>query len=387
MRLYRISDELWFWSHAPENVTLAWETLHTYGAMVGLKVNAARSGSASVLGQQKSGLQIIPGPAPLPQKTIHWGYLQLTASGVFSIDQKAVDKFLQEMKGLLDRWVVIKFAEIFAILPIFLMKSYLFVHRSECVLEWINIFNKYFTFFLRNFGKSAVASGKQHLDQIVGALNVIYSGLLGPHPDPVTLLRARFPSQLGAGELVDAWIYWPLERGGLGLVNPFIAVMALRQSFAEAEKGSPLDLDFSKLPQQDRQTWEDLKKEWERNYGPSGQGQNQGPFPVRPSPPHPTKLPTWEEYVASRETELWAWYSRYVHLLERPGPSYPPVGDGFHSLEWRGGEETQRNYFMWLYSYYEPQLKGHFGSVTFINAKLLPMSMIGNIQKAKVVHN
>ncbi len=65
------------------------------------------------------------------------------------------------------------------------------------------------------------------------------------------------------------------------------------------------------------------------------------------------------------------------------------MGEGFHRLDWRGGsddDESTRNYFMWLFSYYEPQLRDHFGSVTFINAKLLPMSMIGNIQKAKVLH-
>jgi len=240
------------------------------------------------------------------------------------------------------------------------------------------------------------------LDQIVSALNTIYKGLLSAwgSPDPVTLLRSRFPGSFKSDsdlELVDASVFWPLERGGLGLVNPFIAVMALRQTFSESERNTQTDLDFSKLPLEDRQTWEEMKKEWEKLYGPvdpKGQGQGEGQMVQQmgggyPRPPVRPKLPTWEEYVASRETELVSWYSRYLHLLERPGPKYPEVSDAYHSLEWRGGdgEEVERNYFMWLYSYYEPQLRGHFGGVTFINAKLLPMSMIGNIQKAKVQHN
>ena len=100
----------------------------------------------------------------------------------------------------------------------------------------------------------------------------------------------------------------------------------------------------------------------------------------------PPKLPTWEEYIATRETELYHWQARYMRLLDRPGPKYPSVSDEFQTLEWRGDDEIERNYFMWLFSYYETQLKGHFGSVTFINAKLLPMSMIANIQKSKVHH-
>src|SRR5581483_11738242 len=99
MRIYRISDELWFWSHDAQDVTLAWESLHTYGSMVGLKVNPNRSGSVSVFsGDTES--RPIPGPAPLPQRTIHWGYLQLHSTGIFHIDQASVEKFLGEMKGL-----------------------------------------------------------------------------------------------------------------------------------------------------------------------------------------------------------------------------------------------------------------------------------------------
>ncbi|XP_021956016.1 uncharacterized protein LOC110852291 isoform X2 [Folsomia candida] len=381
LRIYRISDELWFWHHSAPTITSAWTTILTFGEMIGLKVNEARSGSVSVFSGEQfvekfgpietsttdtptaSLPKMVAGPAPLPQKSIHWGYLQLGSNGVWHIDTAAVAKFLTEMKTLLD--------------------------KADCVLEWINIFNKYFTFFIRNFGKSAVASGKQHLDQIVTALNQIYAGLGGSGRDPVSLLRSKFAilGDFGGGELVDGWVYWPLERGGLGLVNPFIAVMALRETFAEAEKGAPLDLDFSRLPQEDRMKWEELKKQWEQNYGPVQPvgGQMFG-VPHRPHPPQ--KLPTWEEYVASRETDLAHWYYRYLHLLERPGPKYPPVSDTYHTLgqEVRG-DELERNYFMWLYSYYEPQLRGHFGSVTFINAKLLPMSMIATIQKSKVRHN
>jgi hypothetical protein len=91
--------------------------------------------------------------------------------------------------------------------------------------------------------------------------------------------------------------------------------------------------------------------------------------------------------VASRETDLDHWWARYHHLLSRPGPKYPPVSDQFHTMNWNPEDEIARNYFLWLFSYYETQLKGHFGSVTFINTKLLPMSMIANIQKTKVQHN
>ena len=85
MRIYRIADEFWFWSDATDDVTKAWETMNTYGKMVGLKINENRSGSVSVYSDEMLSKvqETVPvpstmcGPMPLPQKNIHWGYLEL----------------------------------------------------------------------------------------------------------------------------------------------------------------------------------------------------------------------------------------------------------------------------------------------------------------------
>lgn len=365
MRIYRISDEFWFWSDRTEDVTKAWETMNTYGKMVGLKINENRSGSVSVYSDEQApklseNKPAVCGPASLPQRNIHWGYLELHSNGVFKIDQKAITKFLDEMKGLLD--------------------------KSECVLEWINVFNKYVAFFIRNFGKCSLVTGKQHLDQIISCLKMIYTGLFGSENDgnPIVTLKSRY-DKLKEADIVDVWAYWPLERGGLGLVNPFIGIMALRETYVEIN-----DEDgFKKLPSEDKILWEQLKEDHERRYGhilkshPSSMAANfGGPVPVGPP-----KMPTFEEYIATRETELSNWYHRYLRLLERPGPKSPSVSDRFWTLDAPMPEDEQdRNYMMWLFTYYETQLVLHFGSVKFINSKLLPMSMIANIQKSKVKH-
>jgi len=366
MRLFRIKDEFWYWSPEAEIATRAWDTIQSYGKMVGLKINENRSGSVAVYAEGKvpggneNNEKIVCGPLPLPQRNIHWGYLQLHSNGTFQIDRNAITKFLDEMKGLLE--------------------------RSDCTLEWINIFNKYLAFFVRNFGKCAFVSGKQHLDQIVSALKMIYTGLFGSETgNPVGTLKAKF-QRLQKADIVDVWVYWPLERGGLGLVNPFISIMALRETFVDNN-----DEDhFKNLPLKDKQVWEEMKKEHERHYGgiepPMIMGRASGPTPVMVNPGfRPPKFPTWEEYLAKRETELSHWLDRYNALLERPSPKDPKVSEKYWSLEGRTADED-RNYTMWLFSYYETQLILHFGSVKFINSKLLPMSMIANIQKSKVKH-
>ncbi|XP_037041411.1 uncharacterized protein LOC119078070 [Bradysia coprophila] len=348
MKIYRLDNEFWFWSNITTSVNKAWNMMTKYGEVIGLKINENRSGSVTVYSDdvlskmEKPIESTVSGPSPLPQKNIHWGYLQLYSNGTFVIDQKSINKFLEEMQRLLD--------------------------ESECALEWINIFNKYLEFFIRNFGKSALVSGKQHLDQIIDALRVIYEGLFGSKDgSPVEKLKERF-EQLKAANIVDVWAYWPLERGGLGLVNPFIGIMSLRETYVNIND----DDNFSKLPLQDKDLWEWMKKEHERQYSRDYSG------PTR-------KMPTWTEYIATRETELDHWCSRYLRLLERPAPKTPTVSDRFWKLDAPiPEEEYEKNYMMWLFSYYETQLILHFGSVKFINSKLLPMSMIGNIQKTKL---
>ncbi|XP_037039313.1 uncharacterized protein LOC119076579 [Bradysia coprophila] len=360
MRIYRIDNEFWYWSDNTTSVKNAWDMMKGYGEVIGLKINENRSGSVTVysddaLSQLANSIEsTVSGPSPLPQKNIHWGYLQLYSNGTFVIDKKAIKIFLEEMQGLLD--------------------------KSECVLEWINIFNKYLEFFIRNFGKSALVSGKQHLDQINDSLRVIYEGLFGSKDgNPVEKLKERF-EKLKSADIVDVWAYWPLERGGLGLVNPFIGIMSLREAYVDINDED----NFSKLPLQDKDLWEEMKKEHERRYGIPG---NSGPainsYPPREIP----LLPTWTEYIAKRETELSHWYYRYLRLLERPAPKTPTVSDKFWKLDAPIPEgEYEKSYMMWLFSYYETQLTLHFGSVKFINSKLLPMSMIANIQKTKVQH-
>lgn len=362
MRIYRITDEFWFWSDVTENVTKAWETMNTYGKMVGLKIKENRSGSVSVYSDEmlskleKSIESTVCGPVPLPQKNIHWGYLELHSNGIFKIDRKAIKKFLLEMQGLLN--------------------------KSECTLEWINIFNKYLAFFIRNFGKSAVVSGKQHSDQIISALRMIYAGLFGSeNGNPVDKLKDRF-AKLRTADIVDAWVYWPLEKGGLGLINPFIGVTSLREAYVEIND----DDHFKKLPLQDIDCYAEIKRVHERKYGntnPESAQRIQFGLVAH----IPAKLPTFTEYLAKRETELIHWYQRYLYLLERPAPKTPPVSERFWILDSSASEgELERNYMMWLFTYYETQLVLHFGTAKFINSKLLPMSMIANIQKTKVQH-
>src|SRR5689334_3402709 len=92
---------------------------------------------------------------------------------------------------------------------------------------------------------------------------------------------------------------------------------------------------------QDKANYEELAKEHERIYGAQAKVMTQMIFvPVpRSRPPTRPKLPSWEKYVSSRETELVHWYWRYVHLLECPGPQSPALSLDFNVLKRKREEE------------------------------------------------
>jgi hypothetical protein len=348
VHLYRVYDDFWFWGHEEAKIAKAWEIMEKFSKMTGMTITRTKSGSIAAYAekklaeiQAKQNSKLIFGTAPLPQKSIRWGYLELQSNGFLTIDMDSTASFLEEMRVLLE--------------------------KSECVLEWVNVYNKYMAFFIRNFGKCAIIFGKQHLNQICDALRKIHLELFKSFQgNPIESLKTKFPI-LKEANVVDVWVYWPLERGGLGLINPFIEIQSLRETYEDLND----EKAFTLLPLEDKIKWEELRVELEREnqYLPDGAKR---------------KIDTFEEYCAKRETELQHWYERYLKMLERPDAKTPELTNEFWSISLP--DPCKNHHLMWLFSYYGAQLMKHFGSMQFINTRLLPMSMIESIQKSKLQH-
>lgn len=133
--------------------------------------------------------------------------------------------------------------------------------------------------------------------------------------------------------------------------------MSLHEAYVDIND----DDHFTKLPLDDKVKWEAIIEQHERKYGKNSESRI-----IQSGCRIPPKVPTWEEYVAKRETELVHWYYRYNILLQRPGPKFISVSDNYFTLDSLPEDD---NYLRWLFAYYEPQLALHFGSVKFINSR------------------
>ena len=150
--LWRMQDDLWFWSSNHATCVKAWSSIVQFGKIMGLSLNEAKTGSARMLQKKQQapkhdpGQELIPvdvGEA-LPHGQIRWGMLYLNpSSGCFEIDQKMVDDHINELSRQLQG-------------------------KTDNLFAWIQTWNSYAaTFFTSNFGKPANCFGRRHVDNML----------------------------------------------------------------------------------------------------------------------------------------------------------------------------------------------------------------------------
>ena len=108
---------------------------------VGLKFNENKTGSAYVGSSEL--------PKRLPAGDIRWGFLKFDQKVArFMIDQKDVDFHIAELRRELA--------------------------ATKSVFGWVNVYNKYITFFQRNFGgRPAACFGEAHNADVIQTLRSI----------------------------------------------------------------------------------------------------------------------------------------------------------------------------------------------------------------------
>jgi hypothetical protein len=149
--LLRLHDNFWLWSSSESEMVNAWNIIEKFNRLAGLKLNEEKSGSSiinlSKLDSMSSTTQT-PGPTPLPQGTVRWGFLFFRDDGNFHISHQMLEEHLAEMKVRLA--------------------------ATPTALSWINVYNRFIKFFLRNFGTPSYGFGREHIVEIINGLAYIH---------------------------------------------------------------------------------------------------------------------------------------------------------------------------------------------------------------------
>lgn len=204
--LYRLHDDLWLCGE-PEKCAKGWKTMQRCAQILGLEFNMSKTGSVCLSEDVTKKDRIL---AILPEGKVAVGFLELDANtGEWIIDQRQVDAHIQQLQKQLA--------------------------GCKSVFSWIQTWNSCIgRFFGHTFGQPANCFGRRHVDMILETHRRMQQKLFGHTSaagNSVTEhLKNLISEHFGVADVPDAFLYFPEELGGLGLRNPFVSLLVIREN-------------------------------------------------------------------------------------------------------------------------------------------------------------
>ncbi|KIJ40904.1 hypothetical protein M422DRAFT_172975 [Sphaerobolus stellatus SS14] len=333
--LYRIHDDLWLWNSDPEKCVAAWKEMNIYGSLVGLTFNIEKTGSACV-GVAK--------PEGLPEGSVRWGFLEFDESqGRFVIKQSEVDQHIAELRHQLA--------------------------ATKSVFGWVNIYNQYLSFMLRNFGGApATCFGPAHISDVIATFKKIHLEAFGTD-GPVAQLASKIEAKYGISDIPEGFYYFPMTRGGLGLKNVMIEMFALQKEAESHKEG------FTEQKEKDEEVYLQFKKHWDMGFygGPENAGGHLKRIYNTTEP-----FMSFEEFKSLRTQGIKHWSKRYEEMFKTPEPVeltvVPAVEAAVNEAGWSWYEMEW--YDKWIVTLYAADIMEKFGDMEIADESLISKGMV-----------
>lgn len=300
VQIIRVVDDICILAAKAAHARTAWQALQTFCGATGLEINERKSGAVCLDSNLPEGF-----PSRLPA----WKFLQLRPDGEWQVDQAALDIHLANARE-----------EVF---------------RASSLMASVEAYNNHLRELLNGLALN-VRLGNQHRQSINEAMARFHDHFANGR-SIVALLDEMIWSKLSGldvdMELPEAWFYWPLTAGGLGLVNPWIEVASYAQAHQQERRSKP-----STLPEEG---WQRKINEWAWFYH----------YWLEPLQP-----------VAPRETKMMA--ALVKDFIQR-------------GAQMSGKQQNQLGkYWLWILYTYGPQILERFGSFRFLVTELVPLQLI-----------
>lgn len=294
----RMIDDICLLAPSAKEALAAWQAIEGFCVACGLGINEAKCGAVAIGGTLPTGLPTTP-PT--------WQLLQLEADGSWNVNQSAWEAHLLQTRES--------------------------IVAASSLLVRIASYNANLNYLVNALAISAPL-GEAHRERIASAISRFHHQLFGPEEGIEHLVWQEIRQWLGESEisLPEAWLYWPITAGGLGLTQADLLAGQYAQSYI------PLKGD---APQKRPDNWQRRQNEWARFYGARLRT-------VEPQQPTETTL---------METLVRDFIQRGSQLTG-------------------GKQQTLSSYWHWLLYSYGPQILTHFGTFHFLITQLVPLQLI-----------
>ncbi|KAK7935901.1 hypothetical protein PG985_001396 [Apiospora marii] len=381
--LYRLHDDAWFWSASHDAATKAWATLQKFAAVTGTELNAAKTGCIRISGDPDIAPEI---HESLPRGDIQWGFLKLSPqTGRFEINQALVDTHIAELRRQLQS-------------------------KNTSVFAFVQTWNSYAnTFFASNFGEAANCFGRAHVDAMLETHSRIQREVFRGSTEieatsVVEYLKAVLQQRYQVEDIPDAFLFFPVELGGLDLQSPFVSILQVRDAIL-ADPASLLE----KHRQAELEAYRVAKERFEGSDTFHSSSSGGGTHWVPQGPGEARSFFGLEEYGRWREELHYEHDGElvdvYRQLLERPGhggggvrmdeagvvaSGLAALGEShYHNATQRGGGiksewYSMEPYWRWVVALYGPEVVARFGGLRLVDSGLLPMGMVSLFREKRL---
>ncbi|KAH7325621.1 hypothetical protein B0I35DRAFT_420835 [Stachybotrys elegans] len=363
--LWRVRDDVWFWSRDHAAVVKAWQTISTFNSVAGTRMNLSKTGTVRVAEDQNVSLPI---DKSLPHGDIRWGFLKLSpATGEFQIDQAMVDDHIAELREQL--------------------KS-----KHGSILGFIHAWNTFAgTFFASNFGKAAECFGRKHVDNMLSMHRHIQRQIFNEEgiSSVADYLKTALERRFGLTDVPDGYLYFPMEMGGLDLRSPFVSLLQIRDELTK----SPTDF-VDEFRAAERKAYDEAHEAFVNGDTARERYALDDPDWEPESAHERDNFFSFEEYTRHRESFLHdrqlsgsRLHDVFHRLMRRPqersvDPDRTKVSVAITQLRVTNQKGITQNwyqmdaYWRWVAMMYGPEVLDRFGSLNIVDSGSLPMGMV-----------
>ncbi|KAK7739098.1 hypothetical protein SLS62_011298 [Diatrype stigma] len=386
MLLYRLHDDLWLCGK-PAQCSKAWETMQEFARVMGVEFNMHKTGSAFLSKDNKPPTDP-KAVSAFPKGVVRIGHLVLDpTSGEWVIDQEQVAAHITQLEKQLG--------------------------ACTSVLDWVRTWNSCMgRFFSHTFGEPALCLGKKHVESILETYKRMQDTLFNKSTDShhhdgrgnvVRYLKAKIQDRFGATDLPDAFLFLPERLGGLGLRNPFIAMISVLHGFP-VEQETP-EATMQRFYRFEKSEYANLAAQFEadtvdarlrtitRWLDQRGKPQEEKEAMLRVvAPEERGRYFSFEEYTRYRETTDIHLGKTYAELLGAPATWTPFLDGGVKRvLSQIGigeeGSDARSKEIRWALQMYGSELNEKYGGFRLVEEKYLPLGLLTMMRKRAVRWN